>query len=72
LNVTTIINPPQKTQSISSLPLFSWRSIVVELSTVEPVVASTRAGHFVARRYCVDPAVADLIASLAGFAQEAS
>jgi hypothetical protein len=54
---------PQKTQLVSSLPLFSWRLVVVQ--------PSTRAGQFVARRYRVDPAVADLIANLAGFAQEA-
>jgi hypothetical protein len=54
---------PQKAQLVSSLPLFSWRPVVVQ--------PSTRAGQFVARRYRVDPAVADLVASLAGFEQEA-
>ena len=31
--MTTTTNPPEKTQSISSLPPFSWRSVVVEPST---------------------------------------
>jgi len=45
-------------QSVSDLPLFNWRIVVVH--------PSTRAGSYVARRYRVHPAVADLIASLAG------
>jgi hypothetical protein len=53
----------QKTQLVSSLLLAPWRSVVVQ--------PSTHAGQFVARRYRVDPAVADLIARLAGFEQEA-
>lgn len=47
-----------KVQSVSNLPLFSWRVVMVR--------PATRAGSFVARRYRVDPAVADLIANLAG------
>ncbi|MHC4040640.1 hypothetical protein [Bradyrhizobium sp. 23AC] len=47
-----------KTQSVSDLPLFSWRIVVVRPTTL--------AGSFVARRYRVHPAVADLIANLAG------
>jgi hypothetical protein len=35
------------------------------------VQPTTAAGQFVARRYRVDPAVADLIARLAGLEQEA-
>jgi len=38
--------------------LFSWRVVVLH--------PTTRAGSFVARRYRVHPAVADLIANLAG------
>ena len=47
-----------KVQSVSDLPLFNWRMVVVR--------PNTRAGSFVARRYRVHPAVADLIANLAG------
>lgn len=47
-----------KTQSVSDLPLFNWRIVVMR--------PSTRGGSFVARRYRVHPAVADLIANLAG------
>ena len=47
-----------KAQSVSDLPLFSWRVVVLH--------PTTRAGSFVARRYRVHPAVADLIANLAG------
>lgn len=45
-------------QSASDLPLFNWRIVVVR--------PTTRAGSYVARRYRVHPAVADLIANLAG------
>jgi hypothetical protein len=62
--VKTSTKHPQKTQSISSLPLFSWGPVVVQ--------PSTRAGQFVARRYRIDPALADVIATLAGLGQEAS
>jgi hypothetical protein len=54
---------PEETQSVFSLPIFSWWPVVVR--------PSTHAGQFVARRYRVDPAVADLIARLAGFEKEA-
>jgi len=64
-NVKMTINPPVETQSISSLPRFAWPSVVV----VQP---STRDGQFVASRFGVAPAVADLIANLAGLGQEAS
>jgi hypothetical protein len=47
-----------KAQSVSDLPLFNWRIVLVH--------PSTRAGSYVARRYRVHPAVADLIANLAG------
>ena len=56
-------NHSQKTQSISSLPLVSWPMAVVK--------PSTRAGQFIARRYGIVPALADVIADLAGFASEA-
>ena len=60
--MTTTTNPLQKTQSISSLPLLLWRSVVVK--------PSTRAGEFVARRYRIDPAIADVITDLAGLGSE--
>jgi hypothetical protein len=60
--VTTNTNPPEKTQLVTSLPLSTWPSVVVQ--------PSTRAGQIVARRYRVDPAVADLIARLAGLGGE--
>jgi hypothetical protein len=63
LNMKTSTKQPQKTQLVSSLPLSPWRSVVVQ--------PSTRAGQFAARRYRVDSALADLIADLAGFGQEA-
>jgi hypothetical protein len=58
----TSIKRPRKTQSVSVLPLFSWRVTVIQ--------PSTRAGLFVARRYRMQPAFADLIASLAGLGSE--
>jgi hypothetical protein len=48
----------KKTQSVSQLPLFSWRVAVVQ--------PGTRAGLHLSRQYRVRPAIADLIASLAG------
>ncbi len=54
----TCTKRPRKTQSVSGLPLFSWRVVVVQ--------PATKAGQFVTRRYRVQPAFADLIASLAG------
>jgi hypothetical protein len=58
----TYIKQPHETQSVSSLPLFSWRVVVVQ--------PNTRAGRFVARRYRVHPEFADLIANLAGLGNE--
>jgi hypothetical protein len=58
LNVKTRTKRPRKTQSVFHLPRFSWRVAVVQ--------PGTRAGNFVARRYHVHPAFADLIAILAG------
>lgn len=49
-------------QSVSDLPLFSWRVTVLQ--------PNSRAGLFVARRYGVHPAFADLIANLAGLGNE--
>jgi hypothetical protein len=60
----TCIKRPLKTQSVSGLPLFSWPVVVVQ--------PNTRAGDFVARRYHVNPALADLIARLAGLGSEMS
>ena len=51
-------------QSVSDLPLVDWRVVVVRPRP------STRAGQFVARRYGVDPAIADVIANLAGLGSE--
>jgi hypothetical protein len=58
LNVKSSTKRQLQLQSVSDLPLFNWRVVVMR--------PSTRAGTFVARRYRVHPAVADLIASLAG------
>jgi hypothetical protein len=55
---------PSSRQPDSDLPLLNWRPV-----TVRPR-PRTRAGSFVARRYCVDPALADLIANLAGIGSE--
>jgi hypothetical protein len=52
----------RKSQSVSDLPLFSWRVTVLQPSSC--------AGLFVSRRYGVHPALADLIASLAGLGSE--
>jgi hypothetical protein len=64
LNVTTTINPPKETQSIFSPPHLSLRSATVQRPT-------TTAGKFIARRFRVDPALADVVADLAGLGQEA-
>jgi hypothetical protein len=56
----TNINTDQKTQSVS---LFDSRVVVVRPRP------STMAGSYVARRFRVDPAVADLYASLAGLGE---
>jgi hypothetical protein len=55
---------PSKEQPVSDLPSLDWRVVVVRRPT-------TRGGSFVARRYGVEPAIADLIADLAGLGQEA-
>lgn len=55
---------PSKEQSVSDIPPFDWPVVVVDPSP------STRGGSFVARRYRVDPAVADTIAAMAGLGQE--
>ena len=60
----TTIKPPQKTQLTSKLPLLSWQSVVVR--------PSTPAGQFVVRRYGVHPAVADVLAALAGLGEGTS
>ncbi|WP_156527813.1 hypothetical protein [Bradyrhizobium stylosanthis] len=53
---------PRTSQSVSDLPLFSWRVTVLQ--------PSSHAGLFVARRYRVHPALADLVADLAGLGSE--
>jgi len=60
---TTNTEQTQKTQSISNLPLFSWRSAVVH---VQP---TTCGGQFVMRRHRVHPGLADLVAALAGLGE---
>jgi hypothetical protein len=57
---------PCEQQSASDRPRFDWRAAVVRARP------STRAGSFVAHRFRIDPAIADLIASLAGLGQEVS
>lgn len=52
----------QVQQPLSNLPLFSWRTVVVR--------PSTPAGNFVARRYGIQPQLADLVADLAGLGTE--
>ncbi|UGY18611.1 hypothetical protein HAP48_0014865 [Bradyrhizobium septentrionale] len=54
-------------QLISNRLLFSWRPVTVELSTVQ---SSIRAGQSVASRVGVAPAIADVIANLAGLKSE--
>ncbi|MCW1994823.1 hypothetical protein [Bradyrhizobium diazoefficiens] len=55
----TCIKRRPKAQPVSNdLPLFSWRVVVLR--------PTTPAGQFIARRYRVHPAFADLIANLAG------
>jgi hypothetical protein len=58
LNLKTCIKRRRKTQSVSDLPLFNWPIVIVR--------PSTRAGSFIARRYRIHPAFADLVANLAG------
>ena len=52
----TCIKRHSKSQPVSDLPLFTWRVVVFH--------PATAAGSFVAHRYRVNPAVADLIANL--------
>lgn len=54
----TYIKRSLKAQPVSDLPLFSWRVVVLR--------PASPAGQFVARRYRVHPALADVIANLAG------
>jgi len=56
--VKTYTKRPLKPQPLSDLPLFSWRVVILR--------PATPAGQFVARRYRVHPAFADLVAGLAG------
>lgn len=58
LNLKTCIKRRPKAQPVSDLPLFTWRVVVLR--------PATPAGQFVARRYRVHPAFADLVANLAG------
>ena len=58
LNVKTCTKRTIRRQPISDLPLFTWRVVVLR--------PATPAGQFVARRYRVHPAFADLVANLAG------
>jgi hypothetical protein len=52
-------------QPAFDLPLFDWQVAVVRPS------AGTRGGLYVARKYGVNPALADLVAALAGIGNEA-
>jgi hypothetical protein len=54
---------PQR-QLDSNFPLLNWRPAIVR------PFPSTPAGQFVARRYRVTPALADLIANMAGLGSE--
>jgi hypothetical protein len=54
----TCIKHLQKTQPASDLPPFDRRIVIVQ--------PNTQAGRFIARRYRLSPAVADLVANLAG------
>ena len=53
-----------KPQPLSDLPLFAWREVVLR--------PATAAGQFVSRQHRVHPALADLVASLAGIGSEAA
>lgn len=55
---------PSQKQSVPDFPPFDWRTVVA--------LPSTMAGSFVARRYRVHPAFADLIADLAGLGADLS
>jgi hypothetical protein len=56
-------NFPKNAIDLQPSALPSWPFVVVRPNTV--------AGQFVARRYGVDPALADLVAVLAGIGSEA-
>jgi hypothetical protein len=56
---------PPKSHSLSGLPLFSWRQVVVRLP-------ATRAGLHLTRRCRVHPSIADVLASFAGLGSEVS
>ncbi|WP_157643121.1 hypothetical protein [Bradyrhizobium sp. WSM4349] len=62
LSVKTHTKRTRTSQSVSDLPLFSWRVTILQ--------PSSPAGMFVSRRYRVHPAFADLIANLAGLGSE--
>lgn len=62
LDVKSFTKRPPKTQPVSDLPLFAWRIVVLR--------PATQAGQFVARRYRIHPAFADLVANLAGLGSE--
>jgi hypothetical protein len=62
LGVKTYSKRRHESQPVSDLPLFSWRVAVLR--------PASSAGQFVARRYRVHPALADLIADLAGIGSE--
>jgi hypothetical protein len=64
LNLKTRTKHLQKTQSASHLPLFPWRAAVFQ--------PSTRAGLHLSRQYRLRPAIADLIAALAGLGSVAT
>lgn len=52
----------EEIQVSAGLPLFDWRPAVRN--------PATGAGRFLRRRYLINPAIADLVAELAGLGQE--
>jgi hypothetical protein len=52
---------PAEKQSVADLPPLNWRTVVV--------CPATYGGQFVARRYGIDPGLADTIAALAGLGE---
>lgn len=52
----------EEIQVAMGLPLFDWRPAVRSPMTV--------AGYYLSRRYLINPAIADIIAELAGIGQE--
>jgi hypothetical protein len=57
------IKPSSQEQSVSDLPPFDWRGAVVRARP------STMAGSYVARKFHIASAFADLIADLAGLGE---